>query len=84
MVSKMTTINGTDRPSTLINDTRRVLHFGSYGGGISAMPNKSSAYIWIHESDMYVYMKGIFNIKYGHESIYLCMSSSSDDHFIYN
>ena len=32
---------GTDRPSTLINDTRWLLHFGSWSRARSAMPNKS-------------------------------------------
>ena len=42
MVSKMLTMYGTERPSTLINDTRWLLHFGSWGRVMrSAMPNMS-------------------------------------------
>ena len=39
MVSKMSTMYETDRPSTLINDTRWLLHFGSWSRVRSAMPN---------------------------------------------
>ena len=40
MVSKMWTMYETNRPSTLINDTRWLLHFGSWGRVRSAMPNR--------------------------------------------
>ena len=42
MVSKMWTMYETDRPSTLINDTRWLLHFGSWSRVRSAMPNNNN------------------------------------------
>ena len=44
-MSKMSTMYGTDRPSTLINDTRWLLHFGSLGRVRSAMPNNNKIII---------------------------------------
>ena len=40
MVAKMLTMYETDRPSTLINDTRWLLHFRSWSRVRSAMPNR--------------------------------------------
>ena len=45
----MSTMYGTDRPSTLINDTRWLLHFGSWSRVRSAMNEFSSPLTHAHE-----------------------------------